>query len=141
MTEELQSWLFDDLFNEERIEERLRKKFGVEISIYIDRVLVLKKTLSYDEIIIGRSDPTVDADIDLTPFDEEKTISRRSLIVRRDGGGYSIVRTGNARVLFISEKIEMERDQPYMLKRDADNLFAICGKERKIGVKIRVVSP
>lgn len=141
MNNQLESWLFEDLFNEERIRERLREKSGVEISIYIDRVIVLKKTLGYDEIVIGRSDPTVDVDIDLTPFDEEKTISRKSLLIRKNGHEYHAIRAGNAPVFFISEKSEMERDKPYLLRNDVDNLFVIYGKQRKIGVKIRVVSP
>ncbi|ODN30772.1 FHA domain-containing protein [Fervidobacterium thailandense] len=140
MFDVLEDWLFDDLFNVERYLGRLQSGKGVQIAVHVKGRDVLERIFSYDEITIGRAHPTVDVDLDLTPFDDEKTVSRKAIVIRREGEEYYIIRTGEVSVLLRNEfanDVFLEKDKPYKLSKTSDNFVVIWGKQ-KIGLKIRI---
>lgn len=140
ITEALENWLFEDLFNMERYFGRLQRNKGVQITVHVKGRDVLERVFSYDQITIGRARPIVDVDLDLTPFDEEKTISRKAVIIRRDGDEYYIFRTGDVPVLLKNEfanSVFLEKDKPYKLSETSENFVVIWSKQ-KIGLKISI---
>lgn len=135
--DELEEWLFEDLFNPKRLEIVTSRNYGIEIKVYIQKKLILATRFNYDEIIIGRKSSVENVDLDLSPYDNGKTISRKTILITRTNDEYQITRVGRVKVKLNDQ--DMEPQKPYNLKNDAENLVIICSNP-PIGLKITVVS-
>lgn len=131
----LERWLFEDLFNPERIKSN-KNKTGVEIQVYIQKKQILIKRLNYDEIVIGRNSSTETVDLDLGPYDNGKTISRKSLVITRINEKYEI--KNYARIPVKINDTFMQLDKPYELKKGGENLVIIYSNP-PIGLKIKII--
>jgi len=69
-----------------------------KLLVYQNKQPVHAHPIVQDETLVGRYDPTSDAypDLDLTPFDEGRDISRKHVYLYREGGRYFIYPISNS---------------------------------------------
>lgn len=69
-----------------------------KILVYQNKQPVHAHPIVQDETLVGRYDPTSDAypDLDLTPYDEGRDISRKHVYIYREGGRYYIYPISNS---------------------------------------------
>uniref|UniRef100_A0A832MMQ2 non-specific serine/threonine protein kinase n=1 Tax=Pseudothermotoga hypogea TaxID=57487 RepID=A0A832MMQ2_9THEM len=109
----------------------------LEISIYVNKKEVMRKSFKYDEVVIGRNSSTTEVDLDLSDIDPEHNISRRAVeIIRQEAKYY--VRDVSRNPLFLNGK-KMEKDVLYELQPNIDHfLVIVAAQDKYIGLRIRV---
>ena len=79
--------------------------------VYQNRAPVHAHPIEQDETLIGRYDPTSDAypDLDLTPYDPDRVISRKHCYVYRQGGHHQVYAISNAGTQVNNELVSIGR--------------------------------
>lgn len=111
----------------------------LRIDVYVNKKLVDTKYFGYDEVTVGRSTPTEEVDLDLSAYDPQSNLSRKTLLIARRDGTYEvrdISRTGLG--LYLNNKI-MDKGKSYLLTPDSDN-YVIIASPQPIGLILRVNS-
>ncbi|MEJ5258326.1 MAG: FHA domain-containing protein [Fervidobacterium sp.] len=106
-------------------------KDSIDISIYKNKKVLIERTFSLDEIIIGRGLEKFETDISLKDFDQEKTTSRKHVKIVKYEGKYYLVNVSDKSPVRVNGKV-IPKDLPIPLY-DGDRI--ILGN--KIGVLVR----
>ncbi len=86
-----------------------------KVSVYVRRQPVHSHEIVHDETLIGRYDPVSNAypELDLTPYDADRVVSRKHAYIYREGGAYFLCPVSgggtqhNKRLLNLGEKVKL----------------------------------
>lgn len=105
---------------------------GVKTGAYLQADTGEVFSLNTDSISIGRRDVKKGTfvDIDLTPFDTNKSTSRRHAIIEQHAGKYILIDLSSANGTWVKGK-RLEPRQPYTLQDDDQIIFGRNGVQVK----------